>query len=90
MATLTVQITDSLNERLERELAAGRAKDRDALVQLLLEAAIDAQWKEDVENKIDEALEEIARGDVTVHKKGDCGRLGREYLKEKSARESKT
>jgi predicted transcriptional regulator len=90
LATLTVEITDSLNERLERELAAGRAKDRSALVQFLLESAIDAQWKEEVEKKIDEALDEIERGEVVVYKKGDCGRMGREYLKEKRAREAKS
>lgn len=90
MATLTVEITDALNDRLDREVAAGRAKDRSALVQILLEAAINAEWKEDVENKIDEALAEIERGDVVVHQKGDCGRLGREYLKEKRAREAKS
>lgn len=89
MATLTVEISDSLKERLDREIAAGSAKDRDALVQILLEAAIDARWKEEVENKIDEALDEIERGDVVAHKKGDCGRLGREYLKEKRAKEAK-
>ena len=90
MATLTVEITDSLQDRLDREVAAGRAKDRSALVQLLLEAAINGQWKEEVENKIDEALDEIERGDFVVHKKGDCGRMGREYLAEKRAREAKS
>ncbi len=88
MATLTVKISDSLNERLDRAVAAGRAKDRDTLVQSLLEAGIESQWKERVEDKIDEALADIERGDIVAHKKGDCGRLGREYLKEKRARES--
>jgi predicted transcriptional regulator len=90
MATLTVDIPDSLKDRLDREVAAGRAKDRNALVQILLEAAMDAQWKDEVEKKIDEALDEIDRGDVVVHKKGDCGRMGREYLKEKRARQGKS
>jgi predicted transcriptional regulator len=89
MATLTVEITDDLYERLDREFASGRFKDRNALVQDLLEAAIRMQWREEVENKIDEALDEIERGDFVVHKKGDCGRMGREYLREKRAREAK-
>lgn len=50
---------------------------------------MDAQWKAEVEEKIDESLAEIDRGDFVVHKKGDCGRMGREYLKEKRAREAK-
>ncbi len=89
MATLTVEITESLNERLDREVAEGRAKDRSALVQMLLESAMNAQWKEEVEGKIDEALDEIERGDFVVHKKGDCGRMAREYLKQKRASEAK-
>ena len=90
MATLTAEITDELQERLDREFATGRFKDRNDLVQILLETAIRAQWKMDVEDKIDEALDEIERGNVVVHKKGDCGRLGREYLKEKRATEAKS
>jgi Arc/MetJ-type ribon-helix-helix transcriptional regulator len=88
MATLTVEISDSLNERLDREVAAGRAKDRSSLVQSLLEAAMDAQWKAEIDDKLDESQLEIEHGDFTVHKKGDCGRMGREYLKEKRARET--
>jgi predicted transcriptional regulator len=88
MAILTVEITDSLCERLDREVAAGRAKDRSALVQILLETAMDAQWKLEVEAKIDEAIGDVERGDVAVHSKGDCGKLGREYLKQKRAREA--
>ena len=88
MARLTVHISESLNERLDRALAAGRAKDRDTLVQALLEAGIDAQWKEASEDKIDEALADLERADIAVHNKGDCGRMGREYLKEKRMRES--
>lgn len=90
MATLTAEITDDLQNRLDRELATGRFKDRNDLVQILLETAIRAQWKKEVEDKIDEALDEIERGDFVVHKKGDCGRMGREYLKEKRAREAKS
>src|SRR5476651_2663074 len=82
MATLMVEITDDLQERLDREFASGRFKDRNDLIQVLLEAAIRMKWKEEVEDKIDEALDEIERGDFVVHQKGDCGKMAREYLKE--------
>lgn len=90
MATITVKITDELKDRLDREVASGRFKDTNTLVQVLLEAAIRIQWKEDVENKIDEALNEVERGEVIEWRKGDCARMGREYLEEKSAREAKS
>ena len=89
MATLTVEITDTLSERLEREVAAGRAKDRNSLVQSLLEAAMDARWKAEIDKKLDESLAEVERGEVSAHQQGDCGRLGREYLKQKRAQETK-
>ena len=88
MPILTVEISDTLNERLERELALGKERDRSAFVQSLLESAMNARWKEDVENKIDESLDEIERGEVVPYEKGDCGRMAREYLKEKLARET--
>ena len=48
------------------------------------------QWKEDAEQKIDEALDEHERGEFTPWQKGDCEKRGREYLQEKHAREAKT
>ncbi|GEM_PF-4445421 len=89
MATMTVEITDDLKKRLDREVASGRFKDTNVLVQRLLEAAIRLQWQDDVENKIDEALDEVERGEVVPWNKGDCSRMGREYLQEKQAREAK-
>jgi predicted transcriptional regulator len=86
MAIMSVEITDDLKERLDRELASGRFKDPNVLVQKLLEAGIRLKWKEEVENKIDEALDEVERGDVVPWQKGDCAKMGREYLHEKRAR----
>ena len=89
MATLTVEIPDSLKERLDREVASGRYKDRSALVQALLESAMSDQWQKEAETKIDEALDEVDRGETARLEKGDCGRMGREYLKEKRSRQAK-
>jgi Arc/MetJ-type ribon-helix-helix transcriptional regulator len=90
MATLTVEIPDTLKDRLDREVASGRFKDSSALVQVLLEAAMRMQWKEDAEQKIDQALDEVERGETAPWKKGDSARMGREYLQEKRAREAKS
>jgi len=89
MATLSVEIPDSLKERLDREVASGRFKDSSALVQELLETAIRIQWKQEAEQKIDEALAEVERGETTPWQKGDSARMGQEYLQEKRAREAK-
>jgi hypothetical protein len=78
-----------LKKRLDREVTSGRFKDTSVLVQMLLEVAIRMQWKEDVEKKIGEALDEVERGDVVGWKKGDSAKMGREYLQEKRAHEAK-
>ena len=41
------------------------------------------EQRERFEQRLDEALDEFERGDFVVHKKGDCVRMGRDYLKEK-------
>lgn len=58
-------------------------------VEILVQSA-GTQWKEDADQKIDEALAEIERGEVAAWKSGDAARLGREYLQEKRAREAKS
>ena len=90
MATVTIEITDAFKEFLDREIASGRFKDTSALVQMAIEQLMRTQWKEDCEKKIDEALDEYERGDFTPWQKGDCVKMGREYLKEKRAREAKS
>jgi hypothetical protein len=41
------------------------------------------KWKSDAEQKIDEALDEVERGEVVHWQFGDCAKMGREYLSEK-------
>lgn len=89
MPTITLEITDDVKECLDRELASGHFKDANELVQKLLMAGIRSKWKDDVENKIDEALADVERGDVVPWKKGDCAKLGREYLHDKRPREAR-
>ncbi|MSU78365.1 MAG: hypothetical protein EXS16_09740 [Gemmataceae bacterium] len=90
MATLTVEITDDLNERLDREIAAGWFGNRNDLVQAALTEFMRAQWKANAERLIGEALDEVERGEVTPWQPGDCLKHGLEYLKEKRAREGKS
>ena len=72
MAILTVEIPDALKDLLDREIASGRFRDSSVLVQSLLEIALPSEWREQAEQKIDEALGEIERGDTAAWKKGDA------------------
>ena len=89
MATVTIEITDASKDFMERAVASGRFKDASTVVQSALDQLMRTNWKEDAEKKIGEALDEYERGDFTPWQKGDCVKVGREYLKEKRTREAK-
>ena len=89
MATVTIDISDASKEFVDREIASGRFKDTNALMQTALDQLMRTQWKENVDRKIDEALDEYERGDFTPWQDGDFEKMGREYLKQKRAREAK-
>ena len=89
MTTVTIEISDSSKEFMDREIAAGRFKDSGAVVQTALEQLMRSQWKEDCDKKLEESIEEYERGDFAPYKTGDFGHMGREYLNEKRAQEKK-
>ncbi len=90
MNTITIAIPDESRAFIDREVAAGHFKDSDALVQAALKEFMHAQWRENVERKIDEALDEYERGEYTEWQPGDCLKHGMEYLDAKRRREGKT
>jgi Arc/MetJ-type ribon-helix-helix transcriptional regulator len=87
MATVTIEITNASKEFMDREIAAGRFKDPSALVQVAIEQLMRTHWKQDAEKKIDEALDEYDRGEFTPWHKGDCVKMGSEYLNKKRSRD---
>jgi Arc/MetJ-type ribon-helix-helix transcriptional regulator len=89
MATVTIQINDASKEFMDRQIASGQFKDNSALMQEALNQLMRTQWKADADQKIDEALNEYERGEFTPWQKRDCEKMGREYLKEKRAQETK-
>jgi Arc/MetJ-type ribon-helix-helix transcriptional regulator len=90
MATVTVEITDSSKEFLDQQIASGRFKDANALMQAAIDQLMRTQWKTGAERKIDEALNEYERGEFTSWQRGDCEKLGRQYLNDKRAQEQKS
>ncbi len=87
MAVLTVEISDASKEFMDREIVAGNFKDCNALVQAALKEFMRTQWKANADKLISEALDEYERGEYTEWQPGDFGRMGREYLAEKRAKE---
>jgi len=89
MATMTFEISDVSKAFMDREIASGRFKDPNSLVQTALEQLMRTQRKENAELELVEAIEEYDRGEFTPWQKGDCEKVGRQYLQEKRAREAK-
>jgi metal-responsive CopG/Arc/MetJ family transcriptional regulator len=102
MATLTIEISDTMLAFIDREIAARDYKDRSAFIAKLIvlemydrdhepdcyivEGKIifaNEEQRERMEQKLEEALDEIERGDVVPLKKGDCARMAHEFFEEK-------
>ena len=90
MATVTIEISDFAKEFVDREVASGHFKDASAAFQSALDQLMRTKWKDDADLKIDQALDEHDRGEITPWKFGDCERKGREYLMERRAREARS
>jgi Arc/MetJ-type ribon-helix-helix transcriptional regulator len=90
MTTLTIEISDTCKEFLDREVASGRFKDTSALVQVALDRMMRYRLTADAEMKIEEALDEYERGEFTVWQKGDFEKRGLQHLHEKHSREAKS
>jgi Arc/MetJ-type ribon-helix-helix transcriptional regulator len=76
MAKVTIDISDTAKEFMDREIASGRFKDTNALMQVALDHLMRTKWKENADLKINEALDEYQRGEFTPWQDGDCEKWG--------------
>lgn len=81
MAKMTFDLPDAMSEFVENQVAFGRYESASALMQALIARA---QWRADVDDKLEEALDEYEKGDFTVHHSGDFQKLGEELLRQRS------
>ena len=89
MTTLTIAIPDESRAFIDREVAAGKFKDCDALVLAALNEFMRSQWKANADKMITEALDEYDRGENTEWQPGDCLKRGIDYLDAKRKHEGK-
>ena len=81
MAKISIEVPDSINEFIEREVALGRYESASKLIESVLNRA---KWRADVEDKLEEALDECERGDCATWTKGDFGKLGEQTLQQRT------
>lgn len=90
MATLNIELSTATQQLLDREIASGRFPDPSALIEAAVENLLIHRWPDDVGRKIDEALDDVERGDVLPWKPGECAEWGKEYLASKRTLKTKT
>jgi Arc/MetJ-type ribon-helix-helix transcriptional regulator len=81
MASLTIDLPDTVKDFVDQPARSRRFKDTSAFVQMLIAEAVRKQWREEVDKKLRESLAEYERGEGVLWKQGDCERMVREYLK---------
>lgn len=85
MATMTIEITDGMKDYVDQKIAAGGFKDRSAFVQALLNMAILAETRQQVDEKLLEAVAQIERGECGPWQPGEGHRMLQEMIRERSS-----
>ncbi len=89
MATLTIELPDTMKDYVDREVGAGRFKDSSALVQMLIADAIRIQTRNQIDDALLEAVAQIDRGECTPWQPGEDRKLLEEMIRQRSANGSK-
>lgn len=85
MATMTIEITDSMKEYVDRKVASGGFNSSSDVMQRLLNLAMRAEVREQVEKDLLEAIDDIDRGDCAPWQPGEHRKLLQELLRQRSA-----
>jgi Arc/MetJ-type ribon-helix-helix transcriptional regulator len=91
MATMTFELTDAAKEFMDREIASGRFKDVNSLVEIALMRLMAQQKlgniegfseeeKKRIDHMLDEAVASFARGDYAVVRPGEFKELAQRLV----------
>ena len=84
MTTLTIEITEDIKEFVDRRVASGSFKDSNSVVLALFHAALLAERRNEIDQKLLEAMDEIDRGECTPWQPGDARKLLDEITRQRS------
>ena len=89
MATLTINVPDSMKEFMDREIRSGRFKDASMFVQILIAEAIENQdvgfseaEKERIDQMLLESLASFERGEAVPVRPGEFEDLARRIVEQ--------
>jgi Arc/MetJ-type ribon-helix-helix transcriptional regulator len=83
MATLTIEITDTMKEYVDRKTVTGGFKDSSAFVQALIDIAILAETRAHVDQALLEAVDQVERGECIPWEPGESRRLLHEMIRQR-------
>ena len=84
MATMTIEITDAMKEFVERKVATGSFKTGSDVVQTLLDAAMRAEVREQLEQELLAGIDDIDQGNCSPWKPGKHREFLQELLRQRS------
>ena len=84
METMTIELTDSMKDYVNRKVAAGGFKDGSAVVQALVSVAILAETRGEIDQKLLEAVDQIERGECAPWQPGEGRRLLQEMIRQRN------
>jgi Arc/MetJ-type ribon-helix-helix transcriptional regulator len=83
MATLTIEITDDMKKYVDRQIAKGGFKDGSAVVHALLNVALVAERRAEIDQKLLEAVDQVERGECAPWQPGDARKLLQEIVRQR-------
>ncbi len=83
MPMLTVEISDSVKQFVDRKIQAGGFKDTSAVVQALFDVAIRAEQRSAIDQQLLDAFEEIERGECAPWQPEEDRKLLQEMINQR-------
>jgi Arc/MetJ-type ribon-helix-helix transcriptional regulator len=95
MATLNIDIPDTMKEFMDREIGSGRFKDASAYVQLLIAEAMDYEengFSEEEKERIDqlllESMDSFDRGEAVPVRPGEFEELAKRMVEQHQGKQA--
>jgi Arc/MetJ-type ribon-helix-helix transcriptional regulator len=78
---MTIEITDTMKEYVDRKVQTGTFKDSNAVVQALFDAAIRAEARAKIDGLLLEAADQIDHGECSPWQPGEARKLLQELIR---------
>lgn len=85
MATLNVEITEPMKQYVDRQIASGGFKNESAVVRALFDVAILGQKRQEVDQMLLVAVDQIERGECSPWQPGESKKMLDEIIRQRNS-----